>query len=154
MSEQNYNEKDEKDLRKREEKSAEEKQWDEKVRRDPLSALVWAGIFIWAGLVLLADNLGWLDSLLANFAQEPADFLDGFSAWSAIFLGAGVILLIEAAIRMLIPEYRKPVTGTIIFGFILIGIGAGSLFPWDVIWPLVLVGIGVSMLIRAITGRR
>ena len=49
-------EKDEKDLQKQEEKSVEEK-WS----RDPLGALTWAAILIWAGVVLLAANFGAFD---------------------------------------------------------------------------------------------
>ena len=50
MSNQNLNEKEaekhEKEDEKRNEKSPEEKSWDEKWSRDPLSAVVWAAIFI------------------------------------------------------------------------------------------------------------
>ena len=45
---------DEKELDKRDEKqdekSPQEKSWDEKWQRDPLSTIVWATIFIWAGV--------------------------------------------------------------------------------------------------------
>ena len=51
---------DEKEREKREEKTTEEK-W----QNDPVGAVVGAGIFIWAGLVLLAGNLG----ILENSAQ-------------------------------------------------------------------------------------
>ena len=54
---------DEKELEKQEEKSTDEKSYEEKYRRDPLGAVVWALILIWAGLVLLAQNMGTLDKL-------------------------------------------------------------------------------------------
>jgi len=67
---------DEKGLEKRDEKyqqekTAQEKSWDEKWRRDPLSTLVWAIIFIWAGGVFLLSNLGMLDTLLRPSEDMP-----------------------------------------------------------------------------------
>jgi len=99
---------DEKDLEKREEKSREEKNWDEKWRRDPISAIIWAILLIYAGVILLADNLGYLDTWLANLAVATnLTFLAELPVWSVILLGAGIILLVEVLIRLLIPEYRR-----------------------------------------------
>lgn len=147
---------DEKEMEKREEKSAEEKSWDEKWRRDPLGTMVWAAIFIWAGLVFLASNLGLLDGLVRPFTDVPG--LGGFTgvieAWPIVLIGAGVILLIEVAVRLLVPAYRRPVTGTIIFAAILIGIGLGDLTRWEIVWALILIGIGASILFRGFTRSR
>ena len=139
MSEQNYDEKEEKEEK---EEEKEEKSWDEKYRRDPLSAIVWAVILIWVGVVLLADNLGFL----ANLRQ--------LDAWDLVFAGAGVFVIIEAVIRLLLPEYRQPVTGSLIFGVILLAIGLGDLMAWGTIWPLILIIIGASLVLRNLTSRR
>jgi hypothetical protein len=125
MSERPRNEKEEKDEKGREES------WDEKWRRDPLNAALWAIVLIWAGLVLIAINLD--------------IFGTRWEAWPVIFLGAGVIVLLGVLIRLLVPAYRRPVTGSIIFGFILVGIGLGELTRWDVVGALVLIAIGVSI---------
>ncbi len=130
MSEQPRNEKDEK-----EEKGREEG-WDEKWRRDPLNAAWWALVLIWAGLVLIADNMGMLGNLGI-----------GGEAWAIGFLGAGILALLFVVIRLLVPAYRRPVTGNIIFGFILLGIGLGELTRWDVVGALILIAIGVSILL-------
>jgi hypothetical protein len=127
MSEQPRNEKEEKDEKGREES------WDEKWRRDPLNAAGWAILLIWAGLVLIAVNMGLFG-------------LD-WDAWPIIFLGAGVIVLLGVVVRLLVPAYRRPVTGSIIFGFILLGIGLGELTRWDIVGALVLIAIGVSILL-------
>ena len=142
MSEQQRHEKEEKprQMQEKDEKH-EEKNWEEKWRRDPLGGMVWAGILIWAGLVLLADNL----KLLARFERlEP---------WAIILIGAGLILLLEVAVRLLVPAYRRAVTGTLILGLVLIGAGLGDLLTWNVIGPLILIVLGVFILLRVMIRR-
>ena len=128
--------------KRRQEHEKEEKNWEEKWRRDPLSAMVWAGILIWAGVVLLAENLRILDRF------------EMLNTWALISMGAGLIVLLEAGIRTLVPAYRRPVVGTIILGVILLAIGVGDLVSWDMVWPLVLIGIGVIILLRGLGLRR
>lgn len=133
MSDRPLNEKDEK------EEKGRGDSWDEKWRRDPVDAAAWAGILIWAGLVLLADNLNL--------------FGTRWEAWPFIFLGAGLIVLSGVAIRLLVPAYRRPVTGSAVFGVILLGIGLGELTRWDVIGALILIVIGVGLLLRGFISR-
>jgi len=146
MSEQQRHEKEEKprQMQEKDEKheEKEEKNWEEKWRRDPLGGMVWAGILIWAGLVLLADNLRLL---------VPFERLD---AWAIILIGAGLILLLEVVVRLLVPAYRRAVTGTLILGLILIGAGLGELLSWNVVGPLILILFGVFILLRVLIGRR
>jgi hypothetical protein len=132
MSERPRDEKEEK------EEKGKQEGWEEKWRRDPLNAAMWALVLIWAGLVLIAANM--------NF------FGIGWEAWPVIFLGAGVIVLLGVVIRLLVPAYRRPVTGSIIFGFILLGIGLGELTRWDVVGALVLIAIGVSIILSRFVG--
>lgn len=141
-------EKEEKDVTKREEKSVEEK-WE----RDPLGALVWAVILIWAGVVLLAGNLGAFD-LLTEFLEAlpfggaDVPFESGIvpvETWSVFWVGAAVILLIEVLIRILVPRYRRSVTGTLILAVVFLGLGFGR---WECFGPLILIAIGVGILYR------
>jgi len=138
---------DEKELEKRDEKTPEEKSWDEKYRRDPLSAVVWPAILIWAGLVLLANNLGFLDNLRG---LSGGRFFFQVEIWGIIFIGAGVILLIEAVIRLMMPVYRRDVGGTLFLGILFIAIGLGNTIGWNFIWPLILIGLGLSIVVRGI----
>lgn len=131
---------DEKEAEKREEKS-----WEEKYRNDPISAALWACVFIWAGLVLLAGNLGLLDWLSRRPGQQ---FFAWTDSWGLILLGAGVIVLIGAGIRVSMPAYRRSVSGDLILGVILVGIGIGNIFGFSVTLPLILIVIGLSILLR------
>jgi hypothetical protein len=81
-------------------------------------------------------------------------FPGDFSVWGLIFLGAGVILLLEVLLRLLIPAYRKPVTGTIILAFVFIGIGLGNVLRWEFIFALVLIAVGLSIIVGSLTRRR
>lgn len=139
MSERQYQEKEEKE-EKQEEK--EEKSWDEKWRRDPLDTIGWAAFFIWVGLVLLADNL----RLLVRYER--------LGAWALIFIGAGLIVLLQVLVRLVVPEYRQPVTGSLIFGVVLLAIGLGNLIGAGVVWSLVLIAIGAAILLRGFFRRR
>lgn len=140
---------EEKEMEKHEEKSADEKSYDEKYRSDPLGAIIWALILIWVGVVLLAKNMGYLDQLglKFNFAKLPFNVPFVGDSWSLIFLGIAVILLIEIVIRLLIPDYRRPLMGTVIFLIVCIGLAFGS---WNLIWPLILIAIGASILLRGV----
>jgi uncharacterized membrane protein len=140
---------DEKELEKQEEKSADEKNYDEKYRRDPLGAIVWALILIWVGLVLLAQNQGYLEQwgVRLKFADLPFEIPFIGDSWSLIFLGIAVIVFIEIIIRLLIPDYRRPLMGSVIFLIVCIGLAFGS---WEFIWPLILIAIGASILLRGL----
>jgi hypothetical protein len=135
-------EKSEKDMEKRDEKSSQdEKNWEEKWRRDPVNAVIWACIFIWAGIVFLVDSLGFIGTWTAG--------VDGdVNAWSFIFMGAGVIVLLGVLFRLLVPEYQRPVSGNIILGLVLIGIGLSDLFNVAIVWALILILIGISIIFR------
>jgi hypothetical protein len=137
-------EKMEKEDEKEEEKHREkdEKSWDEKWRRDPLAAAGWAFLLIWAGIVLMAENLGFLAGL------RP---LEG---WDLIFVGAGLIVLIGAGIRMAVPAYRRPIGGSVIFGVILLAIGLGDIGGPGTIWAVALILVGVFFLLRGFAGRK
>ncbi len=147
MSDQSGQEKYEKGLEmdeKTEEKQHEkmdEKTWDEKHRSDPLSRVIWAGILIWAGVVLLVNNLDILRDI---------PLLGGMSAWSLAFAGAGLIILVEVLIRLVVPEYSGPIIGSLIIALVLLGIGLDDLVGWSIVWPSIVIGFGVVILFRAL----
>jgi hypothetical protein len=132
----------EKEEEKRYEKSEEEKSWDEKWRRDPVAALGWALIFMWAGGVLLLDNMGYL----ARFER--------LDPWDFILIGAGGVVLLQVLIRLIVPSYRRPVIGSLIVAFALFAIGLGSILPTNIIWPVGLILLGLAVLVTALTRKR
>lgn len=101
--------------------------WMEMVQPDTLDPIIWAGAFIWAGVVWLASSLGYLDG----------------QAWSLFFFGAGVLVLIELAIRLLVPAHRRDLLGTLIWAAVLFWLG-----DWDLLWSVILIAIGASILLR------
>lgn len=139
---------DEKELEKREEKQDEK----EKSQSDRVSAVIWALIFIWGGLVLLANNMGLFDRLRLQPMSWPWEmpFAAG-GPWRIFFLGVGLLLVIEAIVRLLLPEYRRPILGAIIGAIVFLSLGLGNI---AVLWPLILIAIGVVIVIGALTRRR
>ncbi len=132
MSERSRNEKGEK---------GQNEGWDEKWRNDPVNAAVWALMLIWAGLVLLADTMD-----LVSFG--------GQETWSVILIGAGLIVLGGVAVRLVVPAYRRPVLGSVVFGFILLAIGLGDGLGWELVLPLLLIAIGIGGLLAYFRSRR
>jgi hypothetical protein len=69
-------------------------------------------------------------------------------------LGAGVLILGEIAIRLTVPAYRRPITGSLILAAVLIGIGADQITGKEVVWAMILIAIGAWLLLRgAFRGR-
>jgi|GEM_PF-223514 hypothetical protein len=132
----------------------EDEKVEEKHNQDPLSSLVWALILIWAGLVFLAANLGWLDQIQTQPLGIEGLTIDSLSTWSLIFLGAGVLVFLEALVRTFIPAYRSSTGGNFFLAAIFLGIGLGMIFGWNIVWPFVLIAMGLSALASALIRNR
>jgi hypothetical protein len=133
---------------------------EEKESQDALSAVVFALILIWAGVVLLAHNLGFLDAFESLLGALPLGELDlpwerisffDLTAWRLFFLGAGALVVIEIVIRLIVPEYRRRVFGSVIGAIVLFAVALGG---WNLIWPLILIAVGASILLRGLFGGR
>lgn len=138
-----HDEKEEEKTEEKDEKNRNEKNWDEKWRRDPINAVTWAAMFIWAGLVLLAKNLHWFSDW--RFEEGPI-----------ILIGIGVIILLSVIARIVMPEHRRNVAGGLIPGLIFLGIGLSWLnsWNWNYIWPIILIAIGLAIVLGGIFRKR
>ena len=138
---------DEKEEEKRDEKGRthDEKSWDEKWQRDPVNTLGWAAIFIWAGLGLLADTTDW-----------GYNTFSWWNTWAVIMSGAGVILLLSAIARLMMPEHRRSIIGNIVLGIIFLGIGLGQVttIGWGLIGSIALIVIGLAIVLGGIFRKR
>ena len=140
---------EEKELQKREEKGYQ----------DTLNSLIGAALLIWAGVVLLAANVGFLGIFTSILEQLPIRTYDlpfdipffSPSAWQVFFLGAGLIVTVEIVLRLLVPHFRKRLLGTLIAAVALFSLGLGQ---WNLVGPLIVITLGVYILFRALTGRR
>jgi hypothetical protein len=128
--------------RKTETRSNRNDWWHECWRSDRLDGVGWAAIFIWAALVVAADST----SFQSNFG-----WWDG---WGVFFAGAGVIVLAETVLRLLMPVYRARWSWTFIVGSVLLAIGLGTWESLEWVWALVLTAIGIAILRNAILRRR
>ncbi len=125
------NEKDEK-----EEKGGAGGGMEEKWVRDPLGTAMGALIIIWLGVTMLLANL-------------DLAFIGWGDWWAWFLLGIGGIFILEAIVRLVVPDYRRPVGGKIIAGVVLLIIGAsGTFLPFgfDQLWPLIPIAVGLAIL--------
>jgi hypothetical protein len=140
------NEKEEEKTEEKDEKGHQDRGWDEKFQRDPVNTWTWAVIFIWAGLVLLAATTGWGSDTFPKW----------WNSWALIFTGVGAIIILSALFRLVVPLYRHHVTGGFVPGLIFLGIGLAWLNNWQfaIIWPVILIIIGLSLIFGGIFRRR
>ena len=112
----------------------------ERRRRDPISAAMGGMVLILLGVVFL-------------LAQSNLFGVTWVNMWGAFLMGLGGLLLIQALLRLVLPDYRRNVFGLVIGAFVLIAIGmipfGGT--DWGMWWPLALIAIGIVMLIGQFT---
>jgi len=109
-------------------------------RRDGLGGVFWAAMLIMAGMVFLADNVG----VLPRYG--------GANIWDWLMLGAGGLLLVDALIRILLPDVSPPEPFWVIVGMVLLALGSSAIFSLRLTqwWPAILIFIGVASLARAL----
>ena len=142
------------------EKSEKEVQKHEEKRQDDLvSSVVGAAFLIWLGVVLLAGNVGFLSTFTDILARLPIRSYDisfpipfvSMRTVQVFLIGGGLILLAEIVIRLLVPVYRRHVLGTIIGAIAMLSIGLGY---WQIVGPLILVAVGVTVLLKGFIRKR
>jgi serine/threonine protein kinase len=98
---------------------------------DRLSQFTWGAILIWGGIAYMLNSAG--------IFGEP---------WPWIFSGAGALLLGEVGVRLALPEFRSRPGGRLVLGVVFLMVGLGMGFGFGSLWPLILIGVGISILIN------
>jgi len=119
----------------------------ERRRNDPVGPIIGALVLIWLGVVFLA-------------VQNPETvrlpiILNWDNAWAVFLMGLGALLLLEALLRLVLSPGRR-VISPLIWGIILLIVGAAGLFPGmglEKLWPLALIAGGIGLLITNVLRR-
>jgi len=104
--------------------------WEQWWTSDRLDSFGWAALFLWGALVVVA-----------TYTDFRSDY-DWWDGWGVFFVGAGVIVLVEASIRIVTPGYRSKWGWTLFWGSAFLAIGLGGLGhnAWYAL-PLVVIAI-------------
>jgi hypothetical protein len=106
-----------------------------------LDTYFWGGVLVLAGLLFGGESLG----ILPNIGNA--------SAWSWLFLGAGLLSLVLNLVSLSSDSFSDPSTWDWIWGIVFILIGVGGFTTVDISWPLILLLVGVVMLAKALLRR-
>jgi hypothetical protein len=104
------------------------------------SGLGWGVFFILIGSLIFAGNRGWLT--------------EG-EGWLYFIIGLGGIGIIGFLARYLTSRTNSwGAVGGLVTGVCLVYIGATFLYGYGDWWPLVFIPVGITMLVKAVRGRR
>ena len=108
------------------------------MRPDRIDGVWWGMVFIWAALVLFAEKSGW---------GAASSWWNG---WGVFWVGAGLLALSCAVVRLQIRAFRSKWLFSAIFGFIFMAIGLSSWQSAWWVWVVLLVMIGATILVSAL----
>ena len=98
-------------------------------------------MLFWAGLVFIADGMGYLPQS------------GSFSAWSWVFLGAGVLALVLNAWRLFAPDIAPPIAWDYIWTAIFLMLGFGSFVNFTITWPIFVIVLGLVIVVSTVMRR-
>ena len=92
--------------------------------------------------------------MFANYLPKGMELFEP-AVWGLIMLGAGLILIAEALIRLLVSHFHRRLGGTLVAAAILIAFGLGNIFQnWTLIWPFMLIALGATVLIGGLLRKK
>ena len=101
-----------------------------------ISGIGWGLVFILIGILVFADNKGWLQ---------------GGVGWLYFVIGLGGIFIIGFLARVWANQSNRWISfGGLVVGVCLVYIGAAFLYGFGDWWPLVLIPVGVGILVKAL----
>jgi hypothetical protein len=107
-----------------------------------INVIYFGGVLVYAGIIFIADSLGFLPQIGDS------------SAWSWIFLGAGLASLIGNLIRQASPNIINPSAFDYVFGAVLLAIGLGGFISLYIALSVLLLLVGGVILYRALVRTR
>ena len=110
-----------------------------KPAHDQIGRISFGLIVIWLGI---------------SFLLKTHDVIYSSDWWAYFIIGLGVILIAECGLRMLRGTQISVLTGKLIGGAVLIGIGLAALYDIEDWWPLIIVAAGVVVLIQGLRKTR
>lgn len=115
---------------------------DEKYERNPLGFLFFAFALFWLGVYLLLRNRHVLP--------------DTDQSWAYLVWGLAALGALEIVIRLMVPRWRRPITGTFLWAVIWAGVGVGLWTgdDWEIIGPIVLIAAAVALVLGRLVPRR
>jgi len=134
-------EKQEKGQEKQEEKGRGS---DEKYERNPLGFMIFAIDLFWLGVYLLLRNR----HVLAQTHQT----------WAYLVWGIAGLAAVEIVIRLMVPRWRRAITGPFVWGVIWAGVGfglwTGNNNDWEIIGPVILIAVALAMVLGRLMPRK
>lgn len=112
--------------------------YSERKERLRLEGLWWAVVLIWAGIVFAVDSMGLVPQI------------GNASAWSWIFLGAGMVGVLGSSFRLISTDIPNPTTWDWVWGGICLTIGLGGFVTLNIFWPLILILVGTFALVSGL----
>jgi len=109
--------------------------------RRRLEGLWWAVALIWAGLVFGADGMG----LIPQIGDA--------SAWSWIFLGAGMVGILGSFYRLTLSNVPNPTAWDWVWSGICLIIGLDGFVTLNIFWPIILILAGGIALVNGLWSR-
>jgi len=106
-----------------------------------LDSLFWGGALLWAGLVFGGEAMGILPQV------------GDASAWSWVFLGAGIYALLLNLISFSSENYTNPSTWDWVWAGIFTIVGIGGFTALPISWPLIIILVGAAILGNALLAR-
>jgi hypothetical protein len=107
--------------------------------------LTWSLVLVWVGSVLLVENLGYLASITLSPVSLPWAMPIRATVWRLLLIGTGGLLALGVVMRLLIPRFRDDVLGNLILVIVCVALGLGYV---NLIWPLILIAIGIALLVK------
>jgi hypothetical protein len=115
-----------------------EQKYSERSERQRLKGLWWAVVLIWTGLVFAVEGLGLVPQI------------GNATAWSWIFLGAGIIGILGCFFRLALSGVPKPTAWDWVWAAVCVIIGLDGFVTLNIFWPFILIGIGGLILVNGL----